>query len=100
MPIAGTPVALPGATVVEAPAEVVSANLDVLTARPIAVRFGDSAAMWPHVVSGAVAGGVTERGTWQSVADAGLAVGAGMKTAGVATAGFFARAGVSIARAF
>lgn len=99
-PMAGTPRALPGAAVIEAPAEVVSANLSVLTARPIADRFGSSDAMWPRLVADGGASEASRRGTWQSVADAGLALGAGMKTAGVATAGFFARAGVSIARAF
>jgi len=40
------------------------------------------------------------RGPWQEVAGAGAAVGSGVKNAGLATAGFFARAGSSVARAF
>ena len=100
VPVSAVPVALTGTPVVDAPIDALTATPGVLAARPIADRFGTGDSMWPRVVSEVAAVEAPARGPWQSVAGAGAAVGSGMKTAGVATAGFFARAGASIARAF
>jgi hypothetical protein len=43
---------------------------------------------------------VTARTPWSAAADAGVAVGRGSRSAGVATAGFFSRVGKKIAGSF
>lgn len=100
VPLAGAPVALPGAPVVDPLADAPLDTPGVLTATPIADRFGDGDSLWPRVISDDGASDAPTRGPWHSVADAGVAVGSGMRAAGVATAAFFARAGASIAQAF
>ena len=70
-----------------------------LDAVPLAARL-DRPVAAPGRAAGTPAAGPTERNPWLAVGDAGTAVGAGVKKAGVATAGFFARLGRSVAGAF
>jgi beta-lactamase regulating signal transducer with metallopeptidase domain len=93
--------ASPGVPVEALPADGVSMLSPEIQAVPISARIGHGLSVARLDVSGRGAIDTAgPRGLWPDVAGAGAAVGSGLKQAGQATAGFFARAGVTIARAF
>ena len=90
-----------GVSVDALPADAPLPSSSVLSATPIAERLGGGGHMGlPDVPGRQEADRAASRGPWQDVAGAGAALGAGVKNAGLATAGFFTRAGSSIARVF
>ena len=90
-----------GISVEALPADAPLQSSSVLSATPIAERLGGGRHMGlPDVSDRQEVDRAASRGPWQDVAGTGAAVGSGVKRAGLATAGFFARAGSSIARAF
>ena len=93
VPGAGVPAPSPVAAAAE-PAPLDAVSLAARLDGPVAVpdQAGGTLASLP--IQGA------DRNPWLAVGDAGTAVGAGAKKAGVATAGFFTRLGRSIAGAF
>jgi hypothetical protein len=101
-PVPGTAFQVPGVPIPAPPAPAaVPATAGMLAAVPFTGRVVAPAAVAaPTGGAPADAGVDAGRGPWLGVVDAGTAVGAGVKKASVATAGFFTRLGRSVASAF